>query len=105
MLVSDVKTNLDPLLDNFITGYIIKFSCDFADSQRFENRWGLVHAGLKLAFGEKAPLVSETEDFANKFDSDDFHVGIAVAEVDILEFTNFGTPPIRLSNYIRETYS
>jgi hypothetical protein len=98
-------TEFDPISDVFITGYVIKFACDFADINQFNNRWGLVHAALKLVFGKKAPKMSQTEDFANNFDSDGFIQGVDCAENDLKMFMAAGTPTLSLLMHIKKTYS
>ena len=104
ILGSAGELDLDPVKDHFVVGYIVKFACDFADIYRSNNRWLLVHSGLNLAFGKRTPAVSQTENFANQFDSDEFLLGVALAKVDLLLFVNEGAPTLNLATHLRETY-
>lgn len=74
-------SELDPHKDQFLTGYIVKFSADFADRKMPSKRWGLVGVALRFVFGDKCPNIA-TEAYVNKFDSDEFIEGVDSAIAD-----------------------
>lgn len=74
-------SELDPDKDQFLAGYIVKFSADFADRKLPSKRWGLVGVALRFVFGDKCPHIA-IESYVNNFDSDEFIDGVNSAIAD-----------------------